>query len=74
MSRIRIIKHEIASLKSGSFEVRFTDGRAPRYFYFDDHPGRRAIAGNLVDRKRALHEARTLARGEMDRIRVMPSR
>jgi hypothetical protein len=33
-----------------------------------DHPGRRAIAGNLANSKRAEHEAKTLARGERDKI------
>jgi hypothetical protein len=33
-SRIRIIRHE-AVPKTGSFEVRFPDGRASRFFYFD---------------------------------------
>jgi hypothetical protein len=37
---IRLIKHE-AVPKCGSFEVRFTDGRPSRYFYWDDLPGRR---------------------------------
>jgi hypothetical protein len=48
---IRIIRHEIASLKT--WHLRFPDGRPSSYFYFDDHPGRRAIAGNLVNSKRA---------------------
>ena len=38
--RIRIIRHE-AVPKTGSFEVRFADGRESKYFYFDDVPGRR---------------------------------
>ena len=32
--RVRIIRHE-AVPKTGSFEVRFADGRASRYFYYD---------------------------------------
>lgn len=35
---IRIIRHE-AVPQSRSFEVRFPDGRASVYFYFDDIPG-----------------------------------
>ena len=33
--RIRIIRHE-AVPKTGSFEVRFADGRESQFFYFDD--------------------------------------
>ena len=40
MDRIRIIKRE-AVPKCGSYEVRFTDGRESRYFYWDDVPSRR---------------------------------
>ena len=43
-ARIRIIKHE-AIPGSGSFEVRFADGRESQYFYFDD--------GNVGPRDRA---------------------
>jgi len=34
---VRLIGHE------ESFEVRYSDGRPSKYFYFDEHPGRRAI-------------------------------
>ncbi|MCK1437389.1 hypothetical protein [Bradyrhizobium sp. 15] len=37
---IRIIRHE-AVPQTGSFEVRFPDGRASVYFYFEDIAGRR---------------------------------
>jgi hypothetical protein len=41
LSRIRIIKHE-AVPDCGSFEVRFAaDGRASKFFYWDDLPSRR---------------------------------
>jgi len=43
--RIRIIRHEVVT-QSGSFEVRFTDGRPSRYFYFDDVPGAAPEAGD----------------------------
>ena len=36
-NRIRIIKHE-AVPDCGSFEVRFGDGRASKFFYWDDLP------------------------------------
>ena len=38
---IRIIKHE-AVPQTGSFEVRFSDGRPSVYFYWDDIPGPQA--------------------------------
>ena len=38
--RIRIIKHE-AVADRGSFEVRFEDGRASKFFYWDDQVSRR---------------------------------
>ena len=38
--RVRIIRHE-AVPKSGSFEVRFADGRPSRFFYYDDILARR---------------------------------
>jgi hypothetical protein len=35
---IRIIKHESIP-QTGSYEVRFSDGRPSVYHYFDDDPG-----------------------------------
>jgi len=39
MSRIRPIKHESVP-QTGSYEVRFPDGRSSVYHYYDDNPGR----------------------------------
>jgi len=36
---IRLIKHEVIP-NCGSYEVRYSDGRPSRYFYWDDLPGR----------------------------------
>ena len=47
---VRIIKHE-AVPQTGSFEVRFADGRASAYFYFDDIAGRR-LSSDIMDSKR----------------------
>jgi len=47
ISRVRIIKHE-ADLGSGSFEVRFADGRDSMYFYWDDLLSRR-LRPDLLD-------------------------
>lgn len=63
--RIRIIKHE-AVPDTGSFEVKFPDGRPSRFFYWDDMPGRR-LRADQVDRETALEAARALARSERDR-------
>ena len=38
--RIQIIRHEVVP-KRGSYEVRFSDGRPSKYFYYEDVPGRR---------------------------------
>jgi hypothetical protein len=40
IGNIRIIKHEAVPM-SGSFEVRLSDGRQSRFFYWDAVPGRR---------------------------------
>ena len=64
-NRIRIIKHE-AVPRSGSFEVRFTDGRPSRYFYWDDLPTRR-VRPEILNRQEALRLAQSFARAERDR-------
>jgi hypothetical protein len=52
---IRIIPHEAVPL-CGSFEVRFPDGRPPRFFYWDDIAGRR-LRPDLADSVTARREA-----------------
>ena len=47
MTSVRIIKHEAIS-QTGSYEVKFTDGRPSIYHYFDDDPGRRSITGKMT--------------------------
>ena len=64
---IRIIKHE-AVAQTGSFEVRFPDGRPSVYFYFEDNPGRR-VRPDHTDSNRALEAAKALARSERDKIK-----
>ena len=59
---IRIIRHE-AVPQSGSFEVRFADGRPSRYSYFDDLPGRR-MRPEILTSEQALEQAKVLARAE----------
>jgi hypothetical protein len=64
--RIRIIKHEPVP-DTGSFEVRFPDGRPSRFFYWDDIPGRR-LRPEQVDSATALKAARDLARTEQAKL------
>lgn len=57
---IRIIRHS-AIPDSGSFEVRFSDGRESRYWYWDDNPGRRSVR-NCLDQETAKQQAQEFAR------------
>jgi len=63
--RNRIIRHE-AVPECGSFEVRFTDGRESKFFYYDDIPARR-LRPELLDREQALEQAKAFARAERDK-------
>jgi len=54
--RIQIIRHEVVP-KRGSYEVRFSDGRPSKYFYYEDVPGRRLRSD----------QAKAFARAERDR-------
>ena len=63
---IRLIKHE-AIPRTGSYEVRSSDGRPSAYFYFDDDPGRRSITGKMSGVE-ALEATKTLARAEQDKL------
>ena len=67
--KVRLLKHTAAQAvpDSGSYEVRFPDGRESIYFYFDDHPGRRSITLKQ-SRVEAERMARELARAEQDRL------
>jgi hypothetical protein len=60
MAKVRLIKHE-AVPKCGSFEVRFSDGRA-QHIYWEDLPSRR-LRPDLVTSDVALEQAKALARG-----------
>jgi hypothetical protein len=64
MRTVRLIKQE-AVPKCGSFEVRFSDGRLSRYFYWDDLAGRR-LNPAPVDSETALQRAKALPRAERD--------
>jgi len=63
--RIQIIRHEVVP-KRGSYEVRFSDGRPSKYFYYEDIPGRR-LRSDQADSFQALKDAKAFARAERDR-------
>ena len=63
---IRIIRHS-AVPDTGSYEVKFADGRPSRYFYFDDIPGRR-LRPDILTSEQALEQAKALARAERERV------
>ena len=58
---IRIIKHE-AVPNCGSYEVRFADGRASVFFYWDDVASRR-LWPELLTRARALEAGQGVRKG-----------
>ena len=49
-----------------SFEVRYSDGRPSKYFYFDEHPGPRAIT-KRASKEVALSDAKGFPRSEHTR-------
>jgi hypothetical protein len=57
---VRLIKHETVP-NTGSYEVRFADGRRNVHFYFDDLPSRRLRPEQVV-REQALGRATMFAR------------
>lgn len=61
---VKIFKHE-AMPKCGSYEVRFSDGRLSKFFYWDDEPGRR-LRPEKVSGKKALQAAKIFARSMRD--------
>ena len=52
--------------KSGSYEVRFADGRKSRFFYFDDVLARR-LRPEILTSEAALEQAKAFARAERDK-------
>ncbi len=49
----------------GSFEVRYPEGKASKFFYWDDIPGRRLRPDQLT-RAEAFEAAQAFARAERD--------
>ena len=64
---IRVVKHEVVP-QTGSFEVRFSDGRPSVFFYWDDIPARR-LSHEQMDSDRAKEAAKSLARSERDKLK-----
>ena len=62
---IRIVKHEVVP-RCGSYEVRFSDGRESRFFYWDDAPGRR-LRSELLSSEQARERAKAFVRAERDK-------
>ena len=62
---VRLIRHE-AVPGCGSFEVRYSDGRQSRYFYFEDVASRR-LRPEQVDRATAQRQAQEFARAEREK-------
>jgi hypothetical protein len=69
--KIRPLKHTAAPEvpDSGSYEVRFPDGRESVYFYWDDNPGRRSITRKLSSEE-AERKAKDLARTEQEKLKA----
>jgi len=59
MSDARLIKHE-AIPQTGSYEVRYPDGRPSRFFYWEDVPSRR-LDPNTLTSEQALDLAKLAA-------------
>jgi hypothetical protein len=57
-------QHEVVP-QTGSYEVKFTDGRPPRYFYWDHQPSRR-LDPNTLTGEQARNQAQAAARAERD--------
>ena len=64
--RVRLIRHEPIP-KTGSYEIRFPDGRLSRFIYWDDIPGRR-LRTDLADSAVAERVAKIFARAEQRKL------
>ena len=62
---IIIIRHD-GLRGSGSYEVKFSDGRPHRFFNWEDDPSRRVRPGVLTS-EQALEQARAFANAERNK-------
>jgi len=67
--KIRLLKYTAAPQvpDSGSYEVRFPDGRPSVYFYWDDNPGRASIT-HRMNSEEAERKATALAKIEQEKL------
>ena len=67
--KIRLLKHTAAPAvpDSGSYEVKFPDGRESVFFCWDDNSGRRSITRKLSSEE-AERKAKDLARTEQEKL------
>ena len=64
-ARAHVIKREPVP-RRGSYEVRFSDGRPSKHFYWDDVPDRRLGSDQLTSEE-AGKQARAFAQAERDK-------
>ena len=64
--QIRLIKHE-AVPQCGSYEVRFSDDRPSKYFYWDDVSSQR-FRPEMLTGEQAAQKAKSFARAGRDEI------
>jgi hypothetical protein len=71
-AKIRLIKHEVIP-DCGSYEIRFPDGRASKYVYFENLPSRR-LRPDRVDQAVAERVAKIFARAEQRKLDIASNR
>jgi hypothetical protein len=64
MARIRITRHEVVP-KSGSYQVRFSDGRPTKLFDFDDVL--QHLRPDMLTSEQALEQAKAFVRAERNK-------
>jgi hypothetical protein len=64
-ARVQVVKREPIP-QTGSYEVRFSDGRPSKHFYWDDVPDRR-LGSDLLTSEEAGKRARAFAQAERDK-------
>jgi hypothetical protein len=65
IARIRITRHEVVP-KSGTYQVRFSDGRPTKLFDFDDVLAQH-LRPDMLTSEQALEQAKAFARAERNK-------